>query len=735
MQGLFKFGIIKRMENTSKLIENLNPNQAEAVLTTEGSLMVIAGAGSGKTRVLTRRIAHLILELGVPKNNILAITFTNKAANEMKGRLYHLLGESTREMWISTFHAMCARILRDHGQAIELDPHFQIIDDDDVTQLIKVIMKESNISKETIKPRLVKNLMMHVKSGQKILEDIEEPIQSIVGQIYTSYQRKLTRNSLVDFEDLIIKVIELLKKDQSVREYYHSLFTYVLVDEFQDTNNRQYELIKWLTGPHKNLFVVGDEDQSIYAFRGANIQNIKAFEKDFHPKHVILDQNYRSTNTILKAANQVIKMNQSRIEKDLFSTRGDGEKIVFYKGHFNDDEYHFVAHEISKLNQQGISLDDMAILYRANSASSNFERELKSSDIPYQVIGNISYFQRKEVKDTLAYLRLIVNPHDELSFERIINEPKRGIGAKSLETLKSQARLYDISYYDACVEDIGISGKAQQSLRHFHAVIEELRANFEKTAFPDFLEQLLVKTGYDDYLKKDQDGEIRRENVLEIATSFQQIRQQSTEYSKFDVLLMMLEDFSLKSEEETADTKKSGVSLMTLHRAKGLEFEVVFIVGLEQGLFPSYASLESTKEHEEERRLMYVGITRAKSHLYLTNVKNRMVFGRTQTYLDSEFIDSVDPDLMQLKGQNIQKNLNGDRHLKEYQQTQSFRARKKRVMTQNVNTLNQGDKVTHSSFGDGVVVSVDGMQCTIAFHHSVGIKTLMKDHPAIEKVS
>ncbi len=734
MQGCVKFGIIDKMKPTSILTKDLNPNQAEAVLSTEGPFMVIAGAGSGKTRVLTRRIAHLILDLGVPKNNVLAITFTNKAANEMKGRLYHLLGESTREMWISTFHAMCARILRAHGTRIDLDPHFQIIDDDDVNQLIKVIMKENNISKDLVKPRLLKHLLMHVKAGQKTLSDVEEPIHSILSTVYQSYQNKLKKNSLVDFEDLIIKVIELLKKDTEVRQFYHDLFNYVLVDEFQDTNNRQYELIKWLTGTHHNLFIVGDEDQSIYAFRGANIQNIKSFEKDYAPKAIVLNQNYRSTNTILNAANQVIKMNQSRIKKELFSTRDEGPKITFYKGHSNPDEIHYVTQKIIELNQTGIAFDDMAILYRANATSLGYEKSLTSHQIPYRIIGSLSFFKRKEIKDIMAYFRLLINPHDELSFERVINEPKRGIGAKSLETLKSQAKLYGISYFDACDEDFGITGKAKNGLKDFHHLIHKLRQEFEARPFLDFLETLLNLTGYTAMLKTDSMGDVRRENILELASYYEELKSMYPETTKFEVLLAMLEDFTLRSEEEEPD-QKNGVSLMTLHGAKGLEFDVVFIVSLEQGLFPTFAAKESQKELEEERRLMYVGITRAKTHLYFTNVADRLIYGQYQHHLDSEFIDAIDPELLELEGLNLQRQRNDQRYQNDYRQTHAFKARQKRVMNQNVNELNQGDKVSHTSFGEGVVVAVDGSQCTIAFSHKIGIKTLMKDHPAIQKVS
>lgn len=696
--------------------------------------MVIAGAGSGKTRVLTRRIAHLIMEQGIPKNNVLAITFTNKAANEMKGRLYHLLGESTRDMWISTFHAMCSRILRAHGSRIELDRHFQIIDDDDVNQLIKVIMKEQNISSDVIKPKVIKNLLMAVKSGQKDLSDIEEPIHGFVKKVYESYQHKLMRNALVDFEDLMIKVIELLKKDAEIRDYYHAQFSYVLVDEFQDTNNRQYDLIQHLIGPHHNIFIVGDEDQSIYAFRGANIKNIQSFEKDYSPERIILNQNYRSTNTILKAANQVIKLNQSRIEKELFSTRDDGPNIVFFKGHTNQDEIHYVTQKIVELNQTGIAYDDMAILYRANATSLGYEKWLAANQIPYRLVGSLSFFKRKEIKDMMAYFRLLINPHDEISFERIINEPKRGIGSKSLETLKSQAKLYDISYYDACDEELGLAGKAKNAFKDFHALIGKIKNVFDQEPFLIFLEKMLNMTGYTAMLKTDSMGDVRNENILELASYYEELKTMYKEYSKFDLLLMMLEDFALRSEQEEPE-KKNGVSLMTLHGAKGLEFEVVFLVSLEQGLFPSFGAKESAKELEEERRLMYVGITRAKSYLYLTNVADRLIYGQYQHHLDSEFIDAIDPQLMTFEGLNVQKLRNAERHKKDYEQTRLFKERKKRVLAHNVNTFAIGDKVMHESFGQGVVVSVDGSQCIIAFNHAIGIKTLMKDHPALKKVS
>lgn len=715
-------------------IDSLNKPQKEAVLATEGPLMVIAGAGSGKTRVLTQRIAHLILDLGVPKNQILAITFTNKAALEMKSRLFSLLGESTRDMWISTFHSMGVRILREHGEQIGLSKHFQILDDDDTFQLIKSLMKDAGISKDLVNPRSLKNMVLNLKAKRLDLDSIEAPMNEYVQTIYHDYQEKLRRNQLVDFEDLIGRVIELFEKDKEVRDFYHTQFAYVLVDEFQDTNDRQYVLIKHLTGAHKNLFVVGDEDQSIYAFRGANIKNITSFQKDFTPKKVVLDQNYRSTNTILSAANQVIKKNPNRIDKDLFSENGEGPKITFFKAADSTQEIGHIIHQLETFHKQGIPYEEMAILYRTNVLSRNLELNLQGQDIPYKLIGSMGFFKRKEVKDIMAYLRMVINPNDDVSFERVINEPKRGLGIKTINVIKNYAKKYDLSYFETLDEELNLSQAVKNKLHQFKKVIQELRPTFEKQNFSQFLETLIDVTGYKVSLDNDSKKAIRLENIFELASYFQEQLLRNQDYAQIDILMMMLEDFALKSTEDESSSN-DGVSLMTLHGVKGLEFEVVFMMALEKGIFPSWQTFENTKELEEERRLMYVGITRAKKHLIFTNAKERLLYGQFQHNPDSDFIDDIDPKLMTYTGSNLEKQRNSQLHNTDAMLRRRSLEKRRAHLEETKNDISEGDTISHDHFGNGKVVSIKGDQCVIAFSYGVGLKTLMKNHPAIKKVT
>ncbi|MFK5882972.1 MAG: UvrD-helicase domain-containing protein, partial [Candidatus Izemoplasma sp.] len=433
----------------NNILENLNEKQKEAVITTDGPVMAIAGAGSGKTSVLTKRIAYLIYEKNVHYQNILALTFTNKAANEMKQRVRDITGINTRDMWISTFHSMCSKILRQHIELLGYKKSFQIIDDDDTLQMVKSVMKKANFDIKLFNPKNVRSYILKMKFDDELVESVEEPLKTILNVVFPIYQKNLFKNNLLDFEDLIILTIKLLKENPQVKEYYQKVFEYVLVDEFQDTNDIQYELIKLLVNKNNNLFIVGDEDQSIYAFRGANIQNIYKFKKDFPGFHlVILEENYRSTNTILKAANQIIKHNSNRIPKNLFSTRGEGELITHYKGVTSRDEVEYVALKVIELVRKGYSYSDFAVLYRANSTSRTFEEVFMQKQIPYKIFGNTSFFKRKEIKDFTAYLRLIVNPEDDYSFVRVVNEPRRGIGAKTLELMANYATDNNLNFME-----------------------------------------------------------------------------------------------------------------------------------------------------------------------------------------------------------------------------------------------------------------------------------------------
>ena len=716
----------------ASIFDNLNPQQLEAVKTTDGPVMAIAGAGSGKTRVLTRRIAHLIFHHQIASENILAITFTNKAANEMKYRVFDLLGIQTRHMWVSTFHSMCARILRDHIEFLGYDRRFQIIDDDDTTQLIKVITKRLDLDPKLISPKRLKPHIMNVKYDPSVIGDYDEPIQSYLAAIYPEYQKHLKANNLLDFEDLLVLTIRLLKEHKDVRNYYHKQFKYVLVDEFQDTNNVQYELIKLLTNKDENLFIVGDEDQSIYAFRGSNIENIRSFKRDFPgTKQILLEQNYRSTNTILKAANQVIRSNKNRIEKNLFSTKGDGEQVVFYKAYTYRDEAEYVAQTIQQLVYKGYCYDEIAVLYRANNTSRVFEDTFMKKHIPYQVVGNLSFFKRKEIKDMIAYLRLIVNPHDGYSFIRVVNEPKRGIGAKTIERLDRFASQEQISLFDAVNDqDNPLSKRVLDKLKAFNAMIVHLQERFAQEDFPRFIESLVQVTEYDKMLMDDDMGEVRYENIMELKNSLLEAQKNYPSVEKYDVLVQMLEDITLKSQED--DQKDTNVAtLMTLHAAKGLEFKVVFIVALEQGLFPLHQTMSDPKELEEERRLMYVGMTRTMERLYLTNAQERLIFGSFERQTDSLFIREIHPSLLAYEGLNKVIKKPDVQPRMEYKKP-DVKLNKPSVSN---SSFRSGDKVTHNTFGKGVVVQVLGKQCKIAFNHPHGIKTLICDHPALKKAS
>ncbi len=717
----------------NNLLKNLNEKQREAVLKTEGPVMAIAGAGSGKTSVLTTRIAYLIFEKNIHFSNILAITFTNKAANEMKNRVFQTTGINTSQMWISTFHSMCSKILREHIDFLGYKKTFQIIDDDDVTQLVKSIMKKSGYDIKIFKPKIIKSLVTKLKFDYDQIEDIEEPIKGVVKTVFKNYQANLFKNNLVDFEDLLILTIKLLETNEPLRKYYSDLFQYILVDEFQDTNNVQYRLVNLLVGENRNIFIVGDEDQSIYAFRGANIENINKFKKDFPDFFlVLLEENYRSTNTILEAANQIIKNNSKRVPKTLFSNLGYGNKITHFKGVTARDEVEFVALKILELMRKGYSYNDFAVLYRANSTSRMFEEVLMQKQIPYRIYGNTSFFKRKEIKDFTAYLRLIINMDDSYSFMRVITNPKRGIGAVTLDKLINFAVDNNLDLMEAIDKANEVLGKSVcNKLHDFKNMILDFRLKLDELSFNDFVDYILDKSGYVKSLENDEKGDVRYENLLEFKTILSENEQIYNDLSKEEMLVYLLEDISLKSEENQKDII-DGVTLMTLHSAKGLEFRVVFIVTLEMGMFPLGRSMQSRKDFEEERRLMYVGVTRAKELLFLTNANVRQTYGETMQNKDSCFIDEIKKDLIDVRGYS--------EYISKPYRESNFLSKKplNRMKRDNLdnykkNDLNKGDKITHLKFGEGLVISVTGDNCIIAFPHPFGIKKLLKDHPAISK--
>ncbi len=722
----------------SNLLNNLNEKQKEAVLTTEGPVMAIAGAGSGKTSVLTKRIAYLIYEKDVHYRNILAITFTNKAAAEMKDRVKQLIGIKPYDMWISTFHSMCAKILREHIEHLGYKRSFQIIDSDDSNQLVKNLMKKSNYDIKMYNPKQIYSAIVKMKFDEDYIDTVESPVKEVVATIYRKYQDYLLESNLVDFEDLLVLTIRLLKEVPQIKKYYNEQFQYILVDEFQDTNNVQYELIKLLINDDKNLFIVGDEDQSIYAFRGANIENINKFKRDFKGYHlVLLEQNYRSTNTILKAANSIIQNNSTRIPKNLYSTQGDGEAITHYKGVTARDEVEFVAQKISSLVRKGYDYNDFAILYRANSTSRQFEDVVLQKQIPYRIHGNTSFFKRKEIKDFTSYLRFILNNDDAFSFLRVVAVPRRGIGPGTIEKVTTYAADNELSFSQALSLSKEYLGKsASARIQDFMALIKDFREKLDEIPFKDYIDYVLEKSGYYNMLKDDDKGDVRFENLQEFKTILAENNEIYEDLTKEEMLTFLLEDIALKS-EETKEDVENGVTLMTLHAAKGLEFKVVFIVAVEMGMFPLARSFTDKFQFEEERRLMYVGVTRAKKKLFLTNADVRQTYGETSRNLDSKFLQEIPTELIEKEGysQAIKRSINVNSVFNKPEvRKKQIQKRKASLNNYAKNDLNKGDKVSHTKFGEGTVVSIAGDNCIIAFKHPHGVKKLLKDHPAISKI-
>lgn len=720
------------------LLNNLNKKQLEAVKKTEGPVLAIAGAGSGKTSVLTTRIAYLIMEKKVDPESILAITFTNKAANEMKERISAITQVSyLTPKWVSTFHSMCVKILRKHHYALGYRRSFQILDDDDTLQLIKSKLKDMNLDSKMYKPRDMKGLVQKIKTNRLDLETMDAGIQVVAKTLYKKYQETLRDNHLMDFDDLLLLTIELFEKNDDIRAQYEKQFKYVMIDEFQDTNNIQYDLVKLMLGKNQNIFIVGDEDQSIYKFRGANIRNITKFKKDFPDFHIVLlEQNYRSTNTILKAANKIILKNKSRIPKNLFSEKGNGEKITVFKGTTARDEVEYVATEIMSKARKGYAYNDFAILYRANNASRQFEDVFLQKHIPYRIFGNTSFFKRKEIKDLTAYLRLIMESDDEVTFERVISSPKRGIGKVTLTKLFNFKNENGYSMFEAvrnCEKAIGKS--AFTKMNKFADLIERFRELLTTVTFNDFIDSILIDSGYIESLNGDDKREVRIENLMEFKTMLAENEKIYEDYSREDVLMFLLEEVTLKSEEKQSDVE-DGVTMMTLHAAKGLEFREVFIVNMEMGIFPT-SRVESQDDVEEERRLMYVGVTRAKEKLYLTNANIRQTFGDTHQTVDSMFIKEIDEELLEVKGYHEYLSKS---HTETYKPivnkklAQANRVKRKNIDNYKENELNKGDKVNHAKFGDGVVISVVNDNCMIAFAAPYGVKTLLKNHKAINKI-
>lgn len=722
------------------LVKNMNSEQSEAVRTTEGPLLIMAGAGSGKTRVLTHRIAYLLDENDVSPYNILAITFTNKAAKEMKARVEHLVGEEAQVIWMSTFHSMCVRILRRDADRIGIERNFTIIDPTDQKSVIKDVLKSENIDSKRFEPRMFIGAISNLKNELKTPEDAQKEANDfhsqMVATVYKGYQRQLSRNEALDFDDLIMTTINLFERVPETLEYYQNKFQYIHVDEYQDTNKAQYTLVKLLANKFKNLCVVGDSDQSIYGWRGADIQNILSFEEDYpEAKTIFLEQNYRSTKNILNAANEVIKHNSERKPKGLWTANSGGDKIQYYEAMTERDEAEYVVKEIMKHQRSGKKYSEMAILYRTNAQSRVLEETFMKSNIPYTMVGGQKFYDRKEIKDLLSYLRVIANSNDDISLQRIINVPKRGIGPSSVEKIQTYALQNNISMFDALaeVDFIGLSKKVTQECISFYEMIQNLIKEQEFLEISEIVDEVLQKSGYRDMLDREQSIESR--SRLENLDEFMSVPKDYEENTPLEEqsLINFLTDLSLVADIDEADTQ-NGVTLMTMHSAKGLEFPIVFIMGMEESLFPHIRAIKSEDDHEmeEERRICYVAITRAEELLYITNATTRMLFGRSQSNMPSRFLKEIPEDLL-------------DSHTGQKRQTIYPKSQPKRGFSKRTTSTKKqvsssdwkvGDKVMHKAWGEGMVSNVNekngSVELDIIFK-SEGPKRLLAQFAPITK--
>jgi len=708
-------------------LSNLNKMQRQAVETTDGPLLVLAGAGSGKTRVLTHRIAYLIEEKDIFPSNILAITFTNKAAEEMKKRVARLIGQGAFGMWMGTFHSICLRILRRHAEVINYKSDFTIYDVADQNTVVKNSMKQLEIDTKRLNPKHVRNVISMAKNEKIGPERFEEihggnfKFEQYI-RIYHLYQKTLKNNNAMDFDDLINKTIEILQLDEEVLKKYQKKFKYILIDEYQDTNFVQYLLAALLSGGHHNLCAVGDGDQSIYKFRGADIRNIYEFEKDFSEAKIIkLEQNYRSTQTILDAANHVISRNQGRKPKNLWTANGKGDQINYYAAYTEKDEANYVLNKIEQYKEK--SYDEFAILYRTNAQSRNFEEVFMKNNIPYQIIGGLKFYERMEIKDVMAYLKLIQNPVDDIAFERIVNVPKRGIGKRSVEKLSDYAEDRGISLYEALleIEKVGaLSSRAKNAFSEFREIIRSIRKKLDHLNVLDVFDMVIEKSGYlDDLrLKGDVQSTTRIENVGElksVVTEF--IKSKENEEESEGDLSTFLAETTLQAGIDTLADDEPGVLMMTLHSAKGLEFPNVFLVGMEENLFPSFMSSGTDEDLEEERRLCYVGITRAEKRLFLSHSNSRSLYGKTNRNAPSRFLDEIPDELINIDSKSIDSV-----------------SSKSALKTSKDGSFKAGMKVKHKSFGSGTIIENNDGILTIAFDGQ-GIKKLMADVAPIEVVS
>ena len=734
-----------------KYLENLNDKQREAAMYTEGALLILAGAGSGKTSTMTRRIAYLVDEKGVSPYNILAVTFTNKAAREMEERVEEILGSNSR-MWIMTFHAACLRMLRMDGDRLGYTNSFAVYDPVDQKSIVKNLLKEYEIDEKKFTPNSILSNISKAKEQEIGPREFEENAgdfrDETVAKVYRGYERILSRNNAMDFDDLILNAVRLLKENPDVLEKYQERFRYIMVDEYQDTNQLQYKLISLLAKKYGNICVVGDDDQCIYQWRGADIRNILNFEKEFPKAKVVkLEQNYRSTANILEAAHSVISNNKQRKRKKLWTDASQGEKIQYHRLESDYREAGYIAQEIGYMVQQGENYRDFAILYRTNAQSRNFEDSLAQRRIPYRVIGGLRYYDRMEIKDMIAYMRLVANPMDDIAFDRVVNSPKRGIGKATMDKIKSVANYCEKSIFQYVESEAiadTLSGKASRGMNEFLEIIREYSEEKENLRVSDIYEGLLIKSGYlkalEDQGTAEADGRI--ENLMEFKSVIYEFenRDSKLELDEF------LEKLALLSDVDNHDSEANAVTLMTMHSAKGLEFPYVFMPGMEDGLFPSWRSRDSISQMEEERRLCYVGMTRAKRRLWMTSAESRLLYGKVNATRESEFMREINPKL--LAGDGVYKSgsvgaktgstryldgrydpISGDYQFQNYIKAKS-EMKKKFVHDEHFEV---GDRVIHGKFGEGVVLEVTPKIIRVEFVGN-GVKKLAVGIAPIKKM-
>ncbi len=686
----------------------LNDKQLEAVHHNEGPCLVLAGAGSGKTRVLTERIVKLI-EDGVSPFKILAITFTNKAANEMRERVRVRLGDITDSIFIGTFHSFGLKIARENYSSIGYKSNITIIDRDDMTSIIKKILKDKGLDPSYYDPKYIISRISFAKNEgltpTEFYKYFKSDIDQIAGLVYESYIKILKENNSVDFDDLLILPLELFRKNKEILDKYQEHFHYILIDEYQDTNAVQYEMCKLLSMKYKNIFVVGDIDQSIYGWRYANYENVLSFEKDYkNTKVILLEENYRSTKNILEAANSVIKNNKERKDKNLWSNNEEGMKIQYIRCEDERDEARTVVTKIKNFLNDGYTFEDFGVFYRTNAQSRVMEEELLKENIPYKVVGSYFFYNRKEIKDLIAYLTLIYNKDDSLSLERVINVPKRGIGLKTIENLRIKANSQNVSMFDS-IE----TGKELE----FKNIILSLIEDSKNMSLSDLVENILIKTGMRRELETSitLDSNIRLENLEEFKSITVAFEEKEI-YSLGD----FLQNIALVSDMGQYKEENNAVNLMTLHSAKGLEFNIVFILGLEEGIFPHFRSFESESEMEEERRLVYVGITRARKILHLLNAKKRLIFGKTSINSPSRFVSEIKEELIESNELKEENEVYNDMYYDDAVE------------------LKAGNHIMHGVFGEGIVISIDGSVAKIAFSHKYGIKQIAINHKSLKKI-